>query len=313
MSSLRVTSLRVTSLPVTGRSDRPSARRLRRLALAAAAIAGLAAAPALAEDAAPKDAAPKTDEIALRVCASAKGAPYTMGDGSGFENRVAEAVAAAMGRKATFVYTDKPAIYLVRDFLDKQLCDVVMGVDDGDDRVLTTNPYYRTGYVFVTRRDHELEISNWSDEDLRRVKTIAYQFHSPAEVMLKQTGLYEDNLIYQYSLVNFSDRRNQYKQVPGELLVSEVIKGSADVAVAFAPDVARYVKSSSTPLVMTVIDQNGLTESGQVVPQQYDQSMAVRKDDTALRDALNAALVKARPEIETILRDEGIPLLPLQS
>lgn len=249
----------------------------------------------------------------LRVCASSKGEPYTAADGSGFENKIAKVVAAAIGRKAAFVYTDKPAIYLVRDLLDKNLCDVVMGVDDGDPRVLTTNPYYRTGYVFVTRADRNLEISNWSDEDLLKVKTIAYQFHSPAEVMLKQTGLYEDNLIYQYSLVNFSDRRNQYKQVPGHQLVSEVAKGTADVAVAFAPDVARYVKSSSTPLVMTVIDQNGVTASGQLVPQQYDQSMAVRKDDTALRDALNAALAKARPEIEAILRDEGVPLLPLQS
>jgi len=294
-------------LPTDCRPGRRHARRLRRLALAAVALAAVAA-PAAAED-----VAANPDEGVLRVCASAKDAPHTMGDDSGFENHIAEVVAAAMGRKVAFVYTDKPAIYLVRDFLDKNLCDVVMGVDDGDPRVLTTRPYYRTGYVFVSRRDRELEISNWSDEDLLRVKTIAYQFHSPAEVMLKQTSLYEDNLIYQTSLINFSDRRNQYKQVPGEQLISEVIKGSADVAVAFASDVARYVKASSTPLVMTVIDQNGLTASGEVVPQQYDQSMAVRKDDAALRDALNAALVKARPEIETILRDEGVPLLPLQS
>ncbi len=32
-----------------------------------------------------------------------------------------------MGRKVQFVWSDKPAIYLVRDFLDKKLCDVVAG------------------------------------------------------------------------------------------------------------------------------------------------------------------------------------------
>lgn len=281
-----------------------------RLAACALAVTALVALPAAADEAKPAN---ESDASVLRICASAKEAPYSSADGTGFENRIAVAVAEAMGRKPEFVFTDKAAIYLVRDFLDKNACDVIVGVDDGDPRVLTTRPYYRTGYVFVTRTDREMEISNWADEDLLRAKTIAYQFHSPAEVMLKQTGLYEDNLIYQYSLVNFSDRRNQYKQVPGEQLVSEVARGTADVAVAFAPDVARYVKASSAPLSMTVIDQNGMTQSGEVVPQQFDQSMAVRKDDVALRDALNAALIQAQPKIDAILAEEGIPLLPHHS
>lgn len=256
-----------------------------------------------------KAANPQTPDGVLRVCASTKGAPYTMKDGSGFENRVAVVIAEATGRKPEFVWTDKQSIFLVRDFLDKGACDVVMGVDDGDPRVLTSKPYYRTGYVFVTRADKGLEIDNWSDEDLRKVKTIGYQFHSPAEVMLKQTGLYEDNLIYQYSLVNFTDRRNQFTQVSGERLVSEVANGTADVAVAFAPDVARYIKNSSTPLTMKVIDKNGLSASGELIPQQFDQSIAVRKGDTGLRDEIDAALQKARPQIEAILKEEGIPLL----
>ncbi|MGQ9369569.1 methanol oxidation system protein MoxJ [Azospirillum sp. ST 5-10] len=249
------------------------------------------------------------DAPALKVCASSKAAPYTTKDGTGFENRIAMVVAEAMGRQAEFVWTDKPAIFLVRDLLDKGACDVIVGVDDGDSRVLTTAPYYRTGYAFITRADSGLKLSSWSDDDIARVKRIAYQFYSPSEEMLKQTGLYEDNLIYQYSLVNFTDRRNQYTQVPNDVLVSEVAKGSADVAVAFAPDVARYVKASTTPLVMTMIDRNGVTAGGELVPQQFDQSMAVRKGDEDLRQQLDAALVEARPRIEAILRDEGIPLL----
>lgn len=247
------------------------------------------------------------DLPALRVCASKTAAPYAAVDGSGFENRIAIAIAGAMNRKAEFIWSDKPAIYLVRDMLDKGACDVIVGIDDGDPRVLTTAPYYRTGYAFITRADSPLKLSNWSDDDLSRVRRIAYQFHSPSEEMLKQTGLYEDNLIYQYSLINFTDRRNQYTQVPGDVLVSEVAKGAADVAVAFAPDVARYVKASGVPLRMTMIERNGMTAAGKLVPQQFDQSMAVRKDDAALRAELDAALAKVRPQIMAILRDEGIP------
>ena len=289
--------------PAPGRSTSRIDRHVLALALplATAAIAlslplssaALAAAPA--------------EPPALRVCASKGAAPYAAVDGSGFENRIAATVAGAMNRKAEFVWTDKPAIFLVRDMLDKGACDVMIGIDDGDPRVLTTTPYYRTGYAFITRADSDLKLTNWSDDDLARVRRIAYQFHSPSEEMLKQTGLYEDNLIYQYSLINFTDRRNQYTQVPGDVLVSEVAKGAADVAVAFAPDVARYVKASSVPLRMTMIDRNGMTAAGKLVPQQFDQSMAVRKDDAALRSELDAAIAKVRPQIAAILREEGIP------
>ncbi len=35
-----------------------------------------------------------------------------------------------------------------------------------------------------------------------------------------------------------------------------------------------------------------------------------RRDDTALRDALDAALVKAKPQIDAILKQEGVPVAP---
>ena len=69
------------------------------------------------------------DKSVLRICAAANEAPYSTSDGTGFENRIADAVAKAMGRKADFVWSDRPAIYLVRDQLDPKNCDVVIGVD----------------------------------------------------------------------------------------------------------------------------------------------------------------------------------------
>ncbi len=55
----------------------------------------------------------------------AKQLPYSADDNSGFENKIAIAVAKAMGREPKFVYSDKPAIFLVRDWLDKKKCDVI--------------------------------------------------------------------------------------------------------------------------------------------------------------------------------------------
>ncbi|MCS0504724.1 methanol oxidation system protein MoxJ [Ancylobacter mangrovi] len=245
----------------------------------------------------------------LRICASNVEAPFSEKDSTGFEDRIAKVLAETMGREAVFVRTDRPGIYLVRDQLDQKNCDLVMGVDVGDERVLTSKPYYRTGYVMVTKRDRGITSARWDDPQVTDQTRFAVRFYSPAETLLKRIGRFEDNAAYMYSLVNFKSRRNQWIQVPGDRLVSEVASGEADVAVAFAPEVARYVKESPTPLRMTVIANDIDQPDAAPIPMHYDQALGVRKDEAALLVELNAALEKAQPRIEQILTEEGIPLL----
>ncbi len=295
--------------------------------VAGALLAGtlaLFAAPALAQtaesgkmspqtaaqgSAVPAQAATPPDPSILRVCASEVEAPFSQKDGKGFENRIAGVLAQAMGRKAVFVWTSKPAIYQVRDQLDAKLCDVVMGVDTGDARVLSSKPYYRTSYVLVTKADRNITATDWNDPQVKALNRFVIRFYSPGETVLKRLGKYEDNAAYLYSLVNFRSPRNQYVQVPGERVVSEVANGEADIAFAFAPEVARYVKSSQVPLRMNLAGTSLTKFDGTELPLHYDQSVGVRLGDTALLAQIDAALVKARPQIDEILADEGIPLL----
>lgn len=249
----------------------------------------------------------------LRVCASANQLPYSAKDGSGFENKIAFAVAEAAGRTPQFVWSEKPAIYLVRDFLDKKLCDVIVGVDTDDSRILTTKPYYRAGYVFIARADRNIDIHSWNDPRIRDFKHIAVGFGTPAEEMLKEIGKYDDEFNYEKSLVNFRSARNEYVQVAPSRMVAEVADGNAEIAVGFAPEVARYVEQSKVPLRMTAVDDDTVRSTGERIPEAFDQSMGVRKDDTDLRSALDAALVKDRSQINDILKAEGIPLLESRS
>lgn len=274
------------------------------LAFSGFAIAGLADAATVEAD---KAAGRNPHE--LRICASNVEAPFSAPDSSGFEDRIAVVLAQAMGRKPVFVRSDQPGIYLVRDQLDKNNCDVVMGVDIGDERVLASKPYYRTGYVLVTKADRNITASDWEDQQIKDQTRFAVRFYSPAETMLKRIGRFEDNAAYMYSLVNFKSRRNQWIQVPGDRIVTEVASGEADVGIAFAPEVARYVKSSSTPLRITVITKDIDRPNDTPIPMHYDQAIGVRKNDPELLKEINAALEKARPQIEQILTQEGIPLL----
>lgn len=249
----------------------------------------------------------------LRVCASTKDAPFSEDGGTGFENRIAEVIAAGTGRPLEMVWLKKDAIYLVRDGADAGLCDVLMGVDSGDPRLLTTQPYYRTGYVFVTRPDTALESNTWEALGDEKLDTIAYRLHGPSEVLVKYAGKYENNLIYVTSLTNFEDRRNKYTNVEARRVVTEVAQGNADVGIAFAPEVARYVKESGTPVEMTVITNHLTRSNGQEVPLQFSQSVGVVKSKPELRAEIDAALTEKKAEIDAILADEGVPILPPSS
>jgi mxaJ protein len=255
----------------------------------------------------------EAEQMTLKVCAAAKQAPYSLQDGSGFENRVAQILADQMERKLEFVWSQKPAIYMVRDMLNTGECDLVMGVDTGDERLLTSDPYYRTGYVFVSKQEKAFSGDSWNDPALKNFSRFAMSFGSPAEVMLKQIGMskYEDNAAYLFSLVNFKSRRNQYTQIPPARLIGEVVQGKADLAIAFAPEVARYVASSPVPLRMTVITNDQQRADGKAVPHHFSQSIGVRKDDLELLADINLALSCAGPKIVALLEQEGIPLLEL--
>lgn len=281
--------------------------------LAAVAFATAAAAPATAAETTNGANADATAERPLRVCSSTQDAPFSDADAAGFENGIAAIVAEAMGRELEYVWIDRAAIYLVRDGIDDGICEIVMGVDENDPRLLTSVPYYRTSYVFVSREDRGFEGKKWQDADTLGVDRFSYRFHSPAETILKYAGKYENNLAYSRSLINFQSRRNQYINVPAERVVAEVVDGHADVAIAFASAVARYVTNASTPLRMQIITNDIERLDGKIIPLTYAQSIGVAKRAPHLVEEINAALRESAAEIRAVLEEEGVPLLPLES
>lgn len=255
-------------------------------------------------------AAAAAETEALRVCASTKDAPYSNAALTGFENVLAGVLAEEMQMPLELVKIDNDAIYLVRDGIEKGLCDVLMGVDSGDSRLLTSQPYYRSGYAFISREEAGFDGEKWQDLDREGIKTVAYRYHSPAETIMKYTGRYEYNMIYQASLTNFEDRRNKYTQVPADRVVSEVAAGTADLAIIFAPEAARYVRDSRVPLKMTLITNEIERSDGRIIPLQYDQSVGVVSSKPGLLEKVDEALTRAKDRIEAVLKEEGIPTLP---
>lgn len=244
----------------------------------------------------------------LRICAAADELPFSKSDGSGFENEIAKIVADGMGREAEFVYADEPGIYLVPKYLKKDKCDVITGVDADDPRVATTEPYYRSSYVFVYPQGENVEVDSWDSADLQKMTRFAISPYSPVEPKLRDMNKWDDNLNYMYSLIGFKSRRNEYVRYAPEKLLGEVIDGEADIAIVWGPEVARYVQQAQQPLTMKRVPDT-TTRRGEDLKFSYAQAMAVRPDDTELLDALNTALDEKHAEIRTVLKTEGMPLM----
>jgi len=244
----------------------------------------------------------------LKVCAADNEMPYANERGEGFKDRIAEKLAAAMDMKLERVGFSDPR-YVVRNLLDKGKCDVMIGVDAGDPRVATTRAYYRSSYVFVTRADFGQDVTGWDSPALQTAH-IGVIPGTPAEVMLVQLGRYADSFRYMMSLGGNKAPRNRYVRYDSEKLIRDLAAGEIDVAVAWAPSVARYIKSAATPLKVTQVPAQASKSNGEPVHFHFDTAIAVRKDDRALLARIEAALAKSRADIEGVLRAEGIQILP---
>ena len=247
----------------------------------------------------------------LKVCAGKDELPYSNDKQQGFENDIAKLIGKSMNRKVSFVWWSD-ARYAVRDFLDKKQCDVLMGLDKGDPRVTTTQTYYKSGYVFVTRTDREIDIKSWDHPYLKeRNFRLGFLPDSPAKNMMLEIGRFDDMFDYLTELTDFKSTRNRYIKIDERKLVDDVVNQHLHAAALWGPSVGKYVAESKTPLTMVLIEDNAQRANGSKIPMQYEVVMGVRRGDEALKSALDAAITSSQQEINAILKKEGVPLLPI--
>ena len=83
------------------------------------------------------------DPNVLRVCADPNNLPFSNEKGEGFENKIAEMLAAKLDKKLAYAWYPQ-ATGFVRNTLGAYRCDLIPGFPQGDELVQSTNPYYRT-------------------------------------------------------------------------------------------------------------------------------------------------------------------------
>lgn len=247
----------------------------------------------------------QSEGTALRVCSDPNNLPFSNRAGEGFENKIAELIGHDLGLPVTYDWWAQRRGF-ARNTLNAGDCDLVVGTVAGMEMLATTRPYYRSTYVFVTRRDRHLDIRSLNDPRLRTlqvgVQLIGDDFsNTPPAHALANRGMSRNIVGYPV----YGDYRQPN---PPARIVDAVAKGSVDVAIVWGPLAGYFAKHSSVPLTVTPV-------SPQVdlpyLPFVFDIAMGVRRGDSTFKARIESVIARRQPAIDSILDAYGVPRLPL--
>ncbi|MBS1815923.1 MAG: quinoprotein dehydrogenase-associated putative ABC transporter substrate-binding protein [Acidobacteria bacterium] len=227
-------------------------------------------------------------ERTVRVCADPDNFPFSSQQRSGFDNRIAELLIHDLHAKPVFVWARARRGFL-RERFNKGECDVLMGVPEGMRRLRETKPYYRSSYVFVTRRQEHLRITSFSDPAIGRQRIglqILEEDFSPPSLPLIRYG-------HAAQLVGFESFGSR---------AGDIVKAVADkrigMAVVWGPLAGYYAAPLHEQLVLEPVSPQ--VEAG--IPFAYNMTIATHPHNEALAKELNAAIERNQAKIAAILR-----------
>ena len=230
----------------------------------------------------------------LRICADPDDMPFSNRAARGFDNRIATLLAHDLHREPVFIFARSRRGFL-REQFNKGACDVLMGVPQGMKSVATTQPYYRSTYVFVTpAREHSRIVS--FDDPLLNGRSIGLQVleenFSPPSLPLIRSG-------HAAQLVGF-------ESFGGEAaMIRAVARGRIGAAVVWGPIAGYYAALLDLPVTLSPVSPAADRSS---ISFAYSLTVGVHKNDPQLVKALNASLARMQPRIASLLHTYHIPI-----
>jgi mxaJ protein len=235
----------------------------------------------------------------LRVCADPDYLPFSNQAREGFENKIAEAVAKALGQTVAYTWANSRSRGGFPEFLSRTLdakkCDVVMGLPYANREELTTQPYYVSSYVFVFKKSKNYDIRSMDSPILQRLK-IGLEGDTPVEDGAKIRGMLTRATVF--------DVGSTSGESPATML-DALDKGRIDVLITWEPAIGRFLSRYRDLDVVAVPNARTLGAPEQYV---FPISMGVRQGDEALKKRLDQVIAAHQSELTAILTQYGVKL-----
>ena len=234
----------------------------------------------------------------LRVCSDPNNLPYSNRATEGFENKIAELIAAKLGVSLSYYWFPQSTGF-VRTTLGTRRCDLIIGISGSNELLLNTNPYYSSAFALIYPVVAGYKLTSLSAPGLKdknlRIGLVA---GTPPTGLLLETGLMEQ--VASYHLI--VDTR---VDAPAEQIVKDMLAGKLDVAVLWGP-IAGYMNKKygeQFKIVPLVVDHS---DKYRMI---YSITMGVRFGEIEWKRQLNRILRRNEEEIHAILSEYDIPLV----
>jgi ABC-type amino acid transport substrate-binding protein len=168
---------------------------------------------------------------------------------------------------------------------------------------MVTRPYYRSGYVFVSRAARKLDLHSLDDPRLGHLRIGIQNLGDSDRSLPPVQALASRGIVG--NLVSYNIFGNLDETNPASAPIRAVERGEVDVAVAWGPIAGYFARNSKVPLTVNAIDSD---PKNPVLPLAFDIGIGLRTDENDLKYRLGAELEKRRTEINNLLRSYGIPL-----
>jgi quinoprotein dehydrogenase-associated probable ABC transporter substrate-binding protein len=234
----------------------------------------------------------------LRVCADPGNMPLSDRAEEGYENKILDLIAKAMGARLSYFWRSYSGDVVSQAFGAADECDILMDMPDHDQDILSTVPIYRTTYVFVWRTSENLAIKSLDDPRLKQLRLGVFQISALREALSDHGVRTNVQLWPVASDTEWVPAHQPWRQV------EQVADGKLDIAAAWGP-MAGWVKTMKGAPV--TIQPTNLMDS--TVPMEFSLGVGVPKQDVVLKFALDNAMKANRAGIEGILRKYGVPLV----
>ncbi|MEJ0051083.1 MAG: quinoprotein dehydrogenase-associated putative ABC transporter substrate-binding protein [Methylovirgula sp.] len=234
----------------------------------------------------------------IKFCADGGNLPFSNLKGEGFENKIAEILANAVGAQLTYYWRPSLERGATRAVFDNSVCDVLIDIPANWEGALTTLPLYSTTYVLAYRSDKGITpFKSLDDPELKKLRVGVYETSALREALAKR-GLTKVDV----HPVTYDGDLNVKDQPWWQ--VQQVADGDLDVAAVWGP-FAGYVKAKrGAPLTIQPVNRMDDT-----IPLEFNLALGVRSTDAVLKYMLDDAMQKHRDEIKKVLEDYGVPLV----
>jgi quinoprotein dehydrogenase-associated probable ABC transporter substrate-binding protein len=229
--------------------------------------------------------------------------PFSNEAREGFENRLADMLAAAWNSELRYIWWAAPRGLFARA-LNGSYCDVILQAPTEYDMAGVTRPYYRTGYVVVQRADAPHKVTSLDDPVLKTMRIGVHLFandaeNSPPAMVLSSHGVVGNLVGFGTTFVGNKDRP--------EDIMKAVADGTVELAMVWGPLAGYYARRVGAELTLTPIPDDTLTST----PMAFSMGIATRRRERAFRDSLQHFLDSRQAEVTALLTEFGFPLFPI--